>query len=64
MKGNRDKIVNNQRNHLSHNHVDDQLSTDEKSESDMTCPLWSEGYETEDSTLTAEGTGLQLRSVS
>jgi hypothetical protein len=43
--------------------VDDLFSTIGKFESDVTCPLWSAGYETEGSTLTAEGTVLQLRSV-
>lgn len=63
MKRNRDKIVNNMRNLHPHNDVDDLFSTVGKFESDVTCPLWSAGYDTEGSTLTAEGTVLQLRSV-
>jgi hypothetical protein len=63
MKGQRDKIVNNLRNLHPNSHMDDLFSAVAMIESDVTFPFCSAGYETEGSTLTAEGTVLQLRSV-
>jgi hypothetical protein len=60
IKGNRDKIVSNLRNIHPHNDVEELILTSGKFESDVTCHMWSAGYETEESALTAEGTMLQV----
>jgi hypothetical protein len=60
MKENRYRNVNNLRKLHPYNLLDDLLSTIENSESDVTCPLWSVEHDTEESTLSKEGTRLQV----